>query len=34
MNNTNTKARVIRFLIYVLVGFLAAFLYRYLKNDP
>lgn len=33
MNAANTKIKVIRFLIYMIVGFLAAFLYRYLKND-
>jgi hypothetical protein len=29
----STKERIIRFIIYIVVGFLAAFLYRYLKND-
>lgn len=27
-----TKQRIIRFIIYVIVGFACAFLYRYLKN--
>lgn len=33
MKATRTKERIIRFIIYVIVGFLAAFLYRYLKKD-
>jgi len=28
-----TKSRLIRFIIYLIVGFLAAFIYRYLKKD-
>jgi len=30
--NTNWKGRLIRFMIYVVIGFLCAFLYKYLKN--
>ncbi len=30
--NSSWKSRMIRFVIYVAVGFLCAFLYRYLKN--
>ena len=33
MNNNSTKERIIRFIIYIIVGFLAAFLYRYFKSD-
>lgn len=29
----STKERIFRFIIYIVIGFLAAFLYRYLKND-
>ena len=28
-----TKSRIIRLVIYVVVGFLAAFLYSYFKKD-
>ncbi len=31
-DNTTWKSRLFRFLIYVIVGFLCAFLYRYFKN--
>ncbi len=31
--NSTTKWRIIRLIIYVLIGFTAAFLYRYFKND-
>jgi len=27
------KGRMIRMIIYIIVGFAAAFLYRYFKND-
>jgi len=30
--NQNWKGRLLRFLLYVIVGFGAAFLYRYLKS--
>lgn len=30
--NTLWKGRLIRFVIYIVVGFLCAFLYKYLKN--
>jgi uncharacterized membrane protein YuzA (DUF378 family) len=28
-----TKSRIIRLVIYIIVGFAAAFLYRYFKKD-
>ena len=28
-----TKGRIIRLIIYAVIGFAAAFLYRYFKND-
>ena len=28
-----TKSRIIRLIIYIIVGFAAAFLYRYFKKD-
>lgn len=28
-----TKGRIIRMIIYIIVGFAAAFLYRYFKKD-
>jgi len=28
-----SKGRMIRMIIYIIVGFAAAFLYRYFKND-
>jgi len=31
--NSSTKWRIIRLIIYALIGFAAAFLYRYFKND-
>lgn len=31
-NRTNMKYRIIRFFIYLVVGFAAAFLYRYFKK--
>jgi len=31
-DNTTWKGRLIRFMIYVVIGFLCAFLYKYLKN--
>ena len=33
MNTSPTRNRIIRLIIYVIVGFLAAFLYRYFKKD-
>lgn len=30
--NQNWKSRLLRFLLYMVVGFGAAFLYRYLKS--
>lgn len=29
---TTTKHRIIRFIIYLIVGFVCAFLYRYIKK--
>ena len=31
-DQTNLKNRLFRFLVYVVLGFTAAFLYRYLKK--
>lgn len=31
-DNTTWKGRLLRFMIYVVVGFLCAFLYKYLKK--
>jgi len=31
-DKTTWKGRLIRFMIYVVIGFLCAFLYKYLKN--
>ena len=31
-DNTSWKGRLIRFIIYIVVGFLCAFLYGYLKK--
>jgi len=31
-NEKSMKPRIIRFIIYLIIGFAAAFLYRYLKN--
>lgn len=31
-NNQSTKARLIRFLIYILIGFGAAWVYRQMKK--
>lgn len=33
MKNSLWKGRLIRFLIYVVAGFLCAFLYKYVKNN-
>ncbi len=33
MNMSGNKGRIIRLLIYMIIAFLAAFFYRYFKND-
>lgn len=31
-DNTTWKGRLVRFLIYMAVGFICAFLYKYIRN--